>query len=223
MKKKLEIACFDLDSALIAAGAGAHRLEFCDHLQEGGTSPSIEKLNTLLSKVQVPVFVMVRPRGGNFIYSPQEFEHMCTQLLAYKAAGAGGFVFGCLTPHHQVDLEMNAALTALAHPLPCTFHRAIDHTPDLLAAVETVAGLGFKRVLTSGGKGNAMDHVDRIKELVERLGDQIGILPGGGIRSSNITALLHTQATEFHSSGITPATHPGADAKEIRKILDALA
>jgi copper homeostasis protein len=221
MKRKLEIACFDLDSALIAARAGAHRIEFCASLPEGGTSPHLKTVKSLLKEVNIPVFVMVRPRGGDFVYTPGEFELMKLQVKEFREAGVQGLVFGCLTEQNEIDEERNGILLELAGTLPCTFHRAVDHTPDLFFAVEKLAEMGFKRVLTSGGKGNAMDHVDVLTELVNKF-IGIGILPGGGVRSSNIEKLLTTGATEFHSSGITIDSNQQADPAEIRKLLHAI-
>lgn len=222
MKRKLEIACFDLDSALIAARTGAHRIEFCASLQDGGISPDLKTVKNLLNEVSIPVYVMVRPRGGDFVYTAGEFELMKIQLKEFKAAGVHGLVFGCLTGQNEIDEERNKILLELAGALPCTFHRAVDQTPDLFFAVEKLAEMGFKRVLTSGGKGNAIDNAEVLGELVEKF-IGIGILPGGGVRSSNIEKLIMTGAVEFHSSGITAGSNPQADPDEIKKLLHALA
>lgn len=183
----------------------------------------MENLKAVMNQVEIPVFVMVRPRGGNFVYTAGEFELMCSQLLMYKSAGVAGFVFGCLNESGHLNEEMNVALVGLAGALPCTFHRAADHTPDLFETTEKLVQLGFKRVLTSGGKGNAADNVQTLKEMVRIFNGRIGILPGGGVRSSNINALLQTGADEYHSSGITASSNQQADAEEIKKIIAAMA
>ena len=221
MKKKLEIACFDLDSALIAARTGADRIEFCASLHEGGTSPEVKTVKNLLKEVSIPVFVMVRPRGGNFVYTPGEFELMKIQLKEYATIGVQGLVFGCLNSENEIDEEKSQILLELAGNLPCTFYCCVDHTPDLFFAVEKIAEMGFKRVLTSGGKGNAADNIPVLTELVSKF-QGVGILPGGGVRSSNIEKLMGTGALEFHSSGITPDSNPLADPAEIRRLLHAI-
>lgn len=222
MQKQLEIACFDEQSARIAAKAGAHRIEFCAGLSSGGTTPSLAETGALLKEIRIPVFVMIRPRGGDFMYTTDEIDTMKKQITEFKNLGVHGFVFGLLDNRHQIDEKACSELVERAGNLPCTFHRAFDHTPALDQSLEKLITLGFKRVLTSGGKGNAPDNVEVLTQLVKQAGNRIGILPGGGVRSSNLKDLLKTGAAGFHSSGIVPATHPYADASEIKKILDAL-
>lgn len=224
MSSLLEIACFDLASAQIAAKAGAHRIEFCDQLRAGGTTPDENDTKKLLGELSIPVFVMIRPRGGDFVYTPDEFAQMKKSIEAFKTMGVHGFVFGILRNDHTLDLERNTELVQLAHPLPCTLHRAFDHTPGLMITLKEAARCGFTRILTSGGKGNAPDNPAMLAQLVKHAGHTLTILPGGGIRSSNIAEIKKTSgATEYHSSAITPNSGSAADPAEIQKLLDALA
>ncbi len=203
MSPKLEIACFNEQSALIAAKAGADRIELCDNVHEGGTTPDIEVFIRLKKTITIPIYVMIRLRGGNFLYSENEFEEMKHQITLFKTAKADGFVFGVLDQHNRIDIRLNTELVKLASPLPCSFHRAFDHTPNAAAALEEVIQCGFKTILTSGSKSNAMKGIDQLTELVKLAKNRIVIMPGGGLRSSNIAELKDkTKAIYFHSSAI---------------------
>ncbi|HBV14890.1 copper homeostasis protein CutC [Chryseobacterium carnipullorum] len=201
---KIEIACFNPESAIIAFENGADRIELCDGLSEGGTTPDFETLKDLRSKINIPIFVMIRPRGGDFTYSDAEFEQMKTDLIYLKSLGIDGFVFGILDGNDEVNLVQNKTLVELANPLPCTFHRAFDRAKDLENALEKVIGCGFKTILTSGQKPNVSEGKENLKKLVELSAGRIGILVGGGLRSSNIKEIREfTNADYFHSSAIT--------------------
>ena len=201
----LEIACFEITSAETALSSAADRIELCADGHLGGTTPDIEEFRYLRGKFQKPINVMVRPRGGDFYYSDSEFDVMKRSLQDFYNAGADGFVFGILNSNHTIDEERSAKLLALAGGRPCTFHRAIDDTPDLDSAFETLIRLGFKTVLTSGGAKSAVEGKHRLSELVSRFGTQIDVLLGGGVRSGNIADLREvTGATNFHSSAILP-------------------
>lgn len=201
---KIEIACFNPESAIIAFENGADRIELCDGLSEGGTTPDFETLKDLRAKINIPIFVMIRPRGGDFTYSDAEFEQMKTDLIYLKSLGVDGFVFGILDGNDEVNLVQNKTLVELANPLPCTFHRAFDRAQDLENALEKVIGCGFKTILTSGQKPNVSEGKENLKKLVELSAGKIGILVGGGLRSSNIKEIREfTNADYFHSSAIT--------------------
>lgn len=201
---KIEIACFNPESAIIAFENGADRIELCDGLSEGGTTPDFETVKDLRAKINIPIFVMVRPRGGDFTYSDAEFEQMKTDLIYLKSLGVDGFVFGILDGNDEVNLVQNKTLVELANPLPCTFHRAFDRAKDLENALEKVIGCGFKTILTSGQKPNVSEGKENLKKLVELSAGRIGILVGGGLRSSNIKEIREfTNADYFHSSAIT--------------------
>lgn len=199
----LEIACFELKSAEIALNSVADRVEFCADGHLGGTTPNVEELKYLKSKYQQPIFVMIRPRGGDFCYTNEEFEQMKQSLQEFYNAGADGFVFGILHDNGEIDTEKCKELVALAKGKPCTFHRAFDHTPNLEKSVEILVELGFKTILTSGGTNSAMEGKNALKLLVEKYSESIDILIGGGVRSSNIKELKEaTNGQFFHSSAI---------------------
>lgn len=201
---KIEIACFNPKSAMIAFENGADRIELCDGLSEGGTTPDFEITKELRDKINIPIFVMIRPRGGNFTYSDAEFEQMKEELNRLKSLNVDGFVFGILHENDEVNREQNQILVELARPLPCTFHRAFDRASGLENTLEKVIECGFKTILTSGQKPNVSEGKENLKKLVELSNGRIEILVGGGLRSSNITEIRElTKAGYFHSSAIT--------------------
>ncbi|MFZ4927734.1 copper homeostasis protein CutC [Chryseobacterium sp. Mn2064] len=201
---KIEIACFNPESAIIAFENGADRIELCDGLSEGGTTPDFKVTQQLREKINIPIFVMIRPRGGDFTYSESEFEQMKNDLLHLKTLQVDGFVFGILDENDAVNLEQNKTLVELAAPLPCTFHRAFDRAQTLEDSLEKVIECGFKTILTSGQKPNVSEGKENLKKLVEWSDGRIEILVGGGLRSSNIEELrAFTKASYFHSSAIT--------------------
>jgi copper homeostasis protein len=208
---KLEIACFNLESAQRAVDASADAIELCDGASVGGTTPSLDTLTQLkeyiLQNVGIrvqspPVLVMVRPRGGNFNYSDSEFDQMKTSIRTYKDL-ADGFVFGILTTDLAIDVQRNAELVELAKPVPCTFHRAFDEIQNDNEPLEVIIKCGFRMVLTSGGKTSAYAGAHILSELVERAQGRIMVKPGGGVRSSHIKP-LHEQvwADWYHSSAL---------------------
>lgn len=203
-KRQLEIACFNSDSALVAQQNGADRVELCDAIEVGGTSPTIEVVQQVRANVSVDLYVMIRPRGGNFVYSDVEFQWMKTTILAFKELKVDGFVFGILNENNQIDKGKNKELVELAHPLPCTFHRAFDEVSDVFQSLEEVIDCGFTTLLTSGQAQNVVDGVAILLELVRKANNRIIIMPGGGLRSSNIEFILEkTAALFYHSSAIT--------------------
>lgn len=214
----LEIACFEISSAEIALNSVADRIEFCAEGHLGGTTPNIDEFRYLRSKYQQPIYVMIRPKGGDFYYSGEEFETMKRSLSEFRSAGADGFVFGMLANGNRVDSERCEELIRLSDGRPCTFHRAFDHTPDLDEAMQTIIHLGFRTVLTSGGKNSAMEGKDQLQHLVRHYSNKIDVLVGGGVRSSNLAELRdHTKASHFHSSAILPY-EMFANEDEIKKL-----
>jgi copper homeostasis protein len=216
MNAQLEIACFDLESVIIADAAGANRIEICDNLAEGGTTPSWEMVLEAKDRIKTDLFVMIRPRGGDFCYNEDEFEQMKNDIVMFKRLGVQGYVFGILTKDHEVDIERNKDLIAFAHPFPCTFHRAFDRTKDVYQSLETIISLGFQTILTSGAAENVLDGMNTLKVLVNKANGRIAIMPGGGLRSSNIALIKKkTAAHYFHSSAIVDASLQ-ADHQEIQ-------
>ncbi|SHM06172.1 copper homeostasis protein CutC [Chryseobacterium polytrichastri] len=201
---KIEIACFNPESAMIAFENGADRIELCDGLSEGGTTPNFETTKQLREKINIPIFVMIRPRGGDFTYSDAEFEQMKEELVQLKSLRIDGFVFGILDENEEVNIEQNKELIKLAKPYQCTFHRAFDRAKGLESSLEKVIDCGFKTILTSGQKPNVSEGKENLKKLVELSNGRIEILVGGGLRSTNIQEIReYTQAQYFHSSAIT--------------------
>ena len=219
--KKLEIACFTNASIQIAFENGADRIELCDQMEVGGTTPSIEMVK-FASQFNIPKYMMIRPRGGNFIYSDEEFEIMKKSILEFKNQNINGFVFGLLTEDFQVDISKNKELIHLANPLPCTFHRAFDEVIDRKQALEDCISCGFENILTSGTKKTALEGKESIKDLIQQANNRIIIMPGGGIRSSNIEELdRFVQANWYHSAAIIDGSNT-ANAEEIQNLKQKL-
>ncbi len=201
--KKLEIACFTLESALIAAKSEADRIELCADASTGGITPTIEDIKTLRTKTNKEIMVMIRPRGGDFYYSTEEFEQMKAEITYIKSCNIDGFVFGILTKEHEIDIDRNKELIELAHPFPCTFHRAFDRTSNESISLEKIIELSFKTILTSGLQNNVNKGKQILKKLVEQANSRITVMPGGGLRSNNIDEINRsTNATYFHSSAM---------------------
>lgn len=188
----------------MAEQAGADRIEFCKDYTLGGITPNFEDVRFLKEKLQIPVFVMIRPRGGNFVYSEAELNQMKSNITRLKLLDVDGFVFGILDKKNQINRIQNKELVKLAYPIPCTFHRAFDSCKNPLAALENVIECGFQFILTSGNIGKATKGIGVLKQLVEKAQNRISIIVGGGIRSSNIEFLnQETNASWFHSACIT--------------------
>lgn len=222
MKYQLELACFDLESAFIAGEAGADRIELCAELKEGGTTPSWQMVQEARAGIKADIYLMIRPRGGNFVYSDDEFEDMKNDIVAFKRLGVNGFVFGILTDNNEIDVSRNKDLVHFAYPLPCTFHRAFDRTPDIFQSLETVIECGFQTILTSGAAANVVDGLAALKQLVTKAADRIVIMPGGGLRAANIDVIKEaSKAIFYHSSAITDGSLL-ADREEIMALKQSL-
>ena len=216
--KKIEIACFNLDSAIIAQKNGADRVELCAEMEVGGTTPNFEITKEVKDLITIDLNVMIRPRGGNFVYSDSEFQQMKNEILQFKEIGVNGFVFGILTENNSINTIQNKELVELAKPFPCTFHRAFDEISDAFQSLEDIIECGFKTILTSGQKPNVLKGVNRLAELVSKANNRITIMPGGGLRSSNIEFIQEkTEATFYHSSAITDGSET-ASAEEVQAL-----
>lgn len=202
--KKIEIACFNLESALIAQKAGADRVELCADMSVGGTTPTIEMVQQAREYLTIDLYVMIRPRGGNFVYSEAEFEQMKSEIETIKKLDVNGFVFGILKDDNTINIEQNKVLVELVKPFSCTFHRAFDEVLNVEKALEDVISCGFSTILTSGTFSNVMEGKEVLKQLVIQANNRIEIMPGGGLRSINISALNEmVDANWYHSSAIT--------------------
>ena len=212
----LEAAVDSLDDALAAVDGGADRLELCADLRVGGTTPARDLISAVLAAVDVPVLVMIRPRGGSFVYSAGELDRMRNDIESALAIGAAGVVLGVLDAQHGVDAARTEALVRLAGGERVTFHRAIDRTPDILASADILASLGIGRVLTSGAAATAIEGADTLRALVERVGDRVQILAGGGVRAANVRDVVRRSGVgEVHA-------RCEGDAERIRAIKAAL-
>jgi copper homeostasis protein len=197
----LEIAVFNIASAIAAEKAGADRIELCENPHDGGTTPSYGTLKTVREKISIPVFPIIRPRGGDFLYNDEEFEVMKKDILLCKESGFKGAVTGLLKKDGSIDTERTKQLVNLAYPLQITFHRAFDRAKEPLEALEDVIKTGCARILTSGQKPNVSDALVLIKDLIVHANERIIILPGSGVRSNNMSRLAkETGAKELHSS-----------------------
>ncbi len=223
LKKKLEIACFNLESAILAEKAGADRIEFCDNYNAGGITPSHETIKKAAHKIKIPVHVIIRPRGGDFVYTIHELEQMKKDIEFCKAQHIQGIVFGCLTVQNEIDLHVCMELMELAKPMNVTFHRAIDYCEDIYSQLEILLALGITRVLTSGTQSSAIEGGDIINQLQTKFGNHIIIMPGGGIRSTNLERVLkQTHSKEIHSAAITDNSDT-CNEQEIKKMKFILA
>jgi copper homeostasis protein len=217
-------ACVDsVASALAAERGGAGRLELCDNLFDGGTTPSAGMISAVKAATRIPVFVIVRPRGGGFVYSADEIHVMRLDIEAARMLGADGVVIGALTRDGRVDTAQLDPLLAAAGTMPVTFHRAFDLAPNQDQALEALMHLGIARVLTSGGSATALEGVERIAALARRAAGQI--TAGGGVREETVQEIVHRAGvTEVHVRGTRLVRAPSSSASDgirLRKTLPA--
>lgn len=201
MKYILETIAFNIESCTKAQEAGANRIELCDNPGEGGTTPSYGFIKAARSALNIALFPIIRPRGGDFLYSQESFEIMKTDVQVCKDLGCDGVVIGMLNENATIDKIRCSILVNIAYPMSVTFHRAFDRVTNPEQALEDIIEIGCERILTSGFHPTAMDAVDNLKKLIEKAADSIIIMPGSGVRASNIASLASlTGAIEFHSS-----------------------
>ncbi len=205
MPVDLEICIDSVHSAIAAQEGGAVRVELCDNLFEGGTTPSAGCIQLVRENIHIDLNVIIRPRGGDFLYSPLEFEIMKQDIKIAKQLGANGVVLGILNKDGTIDQKRTAELIALARPMTVTFHRAFDVTRDPFEALEQLIDLGVDRILTSGQENTVLEGIEVIQSLVEKADDRIIIMPGGGIHSRNIHKIVQrTKVKECHLSARQP-------------------
>ena len=199
-KYLLEISVQTVEAALAAERGGADRIELCSNLNVGGLTPSHDLLRAARKAVRIPIFSMIRPRAGDFVYSTSEFAEMKRSIAETRECGMDGVVLGILTKDNRVDVARTQELVEIATPLPVTYHRAFDETVDLRQGLEDVIQAGARRILTSGGAATALAGAALLAELVAAAADRIVILPGAGISATNIAEVVRcTSAREFHS------------------------
>lgn len=201
MDYRLEICAFNLSSALIAQQSGADRIELCASPEEGGTTPSSGLLRIARENLLIPLYSIIRPRGGDFLYSEEEFNVMLRDIEYCRQVGCDGVVIGLLLPDGSVDKQRCARLIEVAYPMGVTFHRAFDWAANPFEALEDIIALGCERILTSGQRPTAMEGAALIDQLIREADDRIVVMPGSGVRASNIIELAEsTGAAEFHTS-----------------------
>lgn len=211
----VEAAVETLESALAAERAGADRIELCENLSEGGTTPGEELIAAATERTRIPVFVLIRPRAGDFVYSQSEFDEMLRDIERVGSLGIAGIVTGALTTQGRVDVGLTRALVEAAAGLPVTFHRAIDSAANLPASLEETIEAGASRVLTSGGAATALEGMDVLAALADQAGTRIGIVAGGGIREHNVRDVIsRTGVREVHARLI--------DEAQMRGLVDAV-
>ena len=200
--------CVDSIAGVRAAKAsGAHRVELCADLLEGGITPSLGSIRQSRTVAGIGLHVIIRPRGGDFLFDGDEFAVMRADIETAKAEGANGVVIGILTEAGLIDVDRTRQLIALARPMSVTFHRAFDMTPDAFEALETLIGLGVERVLTSGQEATVLEGLPLIAELIRRAGERIVVMPGGGITARNAERIVAAaKPAEIHFAALETAT-----------------
>ena len=208
MKRLIEIACFNVEAALIAAKQGAHRIELCTNYALGGITPPIDIVQAVMQQVNIPVHVMVRPRGGDFVYTAHEIHEMVNTITSFKNLGVAGIVSGVLTKQRTIDLSALSLLLAACKGSHFTFHRAIDACENTDESMAVLAALGVTHVLTSGGQQTALEGAEKLAVWQKAVGHKLQIIAGGSIRASNLQTLMDTtNCFAFHSAAITDTSH----------------
>ncbi len=200
----LEICAINLESAIAAEKGGASRIELCDNIIEGGTTPSAATIKLAVEYLSIPVNVLIRPRGGDFIYSDLEFENIIEDIKYCKSVGVSGIVIGILNSDGSIDVKRTKQLVELANPMNVTFHRAFDLCIDVFQSMEDVISTGAIRILTSGQQQSADKGISLLKKLQSKSNNRIIIMPGGGININNVEHIIKTTSvSEIHMSAKT--------------------
>lgn len=202
----LEVCANSFQSAVNANDAGAHRIELCQELSVGGITPSFGLIKEVISAIDIPVYVLIRPRAGNFVYSDAEFQIMKQDIQACKELGCHGIVSGILNSDNTIDIERTQELVELSKPLAFTFHRAFDEVEKPKAAIQQLMHLNIDRVLTSGQEASAEYGIELLKELHAIANDKIIILAGGGVSSNNVSKFQNLGLKEVHASASSTLT-----------------
>lgn len=200
---KLEICTSSLESVFEAEVGGAERIELCCALEKGGITPPLSWAEIALQKTSLKIFVLIRPRSGDFLYTENEFLSMKRDIIHFGEIGCHGVVFGILKENGKVDIERNIELVEIArkYNMSCTYHRAIDRTENIIDAMEDIINIGFDRILTSGGAKNVTEGKEILKQMITFSKERIIILPGGGVNENNILDLAsYLDTNEFHGS-----------------------
>lgn len=232
----IEVAVETPEDAAFAEGGGADRLELCSALDLGGLTPTLGTFFEVAAVRQLPIFVMIRPRGGDFVYTASEFRVMARDLETFLPYRPAGFVFGILKANGRIDVDRSGELLQRANGLPCVFHRAFDRTPDLTQSLEDLVVLGFRRVLTSGREATAIAGSKVIAATVTQAAGRVEVLPCGQIRAKTVAEVVRvTKCDQVHGSFATPLVpeegrgyrgYPArmrTNSDEVRAVQEALA
>lgn len=219
MKGTLEICCTSLEDAKHAFDNGADRIELCEKLSVGGVTPSLQLIESVISAVQIPVFVLIRPRPGDFVFNNKELKKMLSSIQNSVEMGVSGIVSGALKLDNNIDMYVLDKLIEASRSLPFTFHRAFDESENIEQSFKELRSKGVDRVLSSAGLSRASDDPKKISRFVQLSESNPRVLCCGGIRSSNIRDLLHVpELHEFHSAAsLSPL---GVDPSEVRRMRD---
>ena len=196
----LEVCANSYESAINAEKGGAHRIELCENLSVGGLTPNFELAKKVINELNIPVFILIRPRGGDFNYSNEEFEKIKKDIILFKDLGCNGIVSGILTKDKYIDVTRTRELIELSKPLEFTFHRAFDEVLKPIDGLRQLIELKANRLLTSGQKNTAIKGINFIKKLINFSNNRIKILPGSGINSTNILEFINLDVDEIHGS-----------------------
>jgi len=220
----LELCAYNIQSCLIAEKAGAGRIELCADPTTGGTTPSYGLVEYCLERLSLPVFPMVRPRGGNFLYDADEIEIMKRDIHRFREMGCKGIATGCHMQDKKIDTSVLSRIVEWAGPMEVTCHKVFDRAPDAREALEAVIATGCKRILTSGLAATSTEGINTLAMLREAAGERIVIMPGGGVRSGNLEELVRlTGCAEYHSSGILNSDGSFlADMDEVKTMVSIL-
>ncbi|MDR2066043.1 MAG: copper homeostasis protein CutC [Prevotellaceae bacterium] len=222
MTSILEICAYSIADCIEAECGGAGRVELCSSMPEGGITPSYGTIITVRKHTNITMNVMIRPRGGNFVYTEHEIRIMLEDISMSKRCGADGLVFGCLTADGEVDVNACRRLLDKANPLPVTFHRAFDRCRHPEQALEEIIKLGFSRLLTSGQQPTAEEGISLLQQMVVQSAKRILIMPGSGITPDNIAEIAaKTGANEFHTSA-QAVRGKGTDAGTVAKCVEKI-
>ncbi|HEV8695349.1 MAG TPA: copper homeostasis protein CutC [Lysobacter sp.] len=219
--RTLEIAANSVGSALAAQAGGADRIELCENLIEGGCTPSYGTIAVVRDRLRIPVFVLIRPRGGDFLYDEAERDAMLRDIEACVRLGCDGVVLGALDPNGDVDVALCQSLIDAADELEVTFHRAFDATRNQAQALEDIVALGCRRLLTSGGAIDALAGADAIAALRQQANGRIALMAGAGITADNLSELLRRSGVnEVHTSARALRRSPMQHRNEVLKGLE---
>ncbi len=220
MTPAVEICVQGIESALAAEAGGADRIELCEDLAVGGVTPSAGIIAVACRRISCPVHVLIRPRGGDFVYSEAEFEVMRRDIETARISGAAGVVLGILNPDSTIDRERTTQLIHASRPLRVTFHKAFDEVRDPLAALEELIELGIERILTSGMAESAVKGLKTLVELSQKGAGRIIVMPGGRIVEGDLPGLIGAGFREIHV-GSAAMVRGRTDARQVRRIVDA--